>query len=153
MRSKREIVAKNDRSLINHVFVTSTTTAVIAIYAHDNSRTIYIESTEEERAIIKYSIAFPAGSFASDVVNGWTVSNLSFSMDTAAEIRALRTKSDTFKEIQVSHADMLSFRADMDAAAEERFILNGEQDDAIKEGLSKIGQTIEFSQPRGCVIA
>lgn len=83
MQSKPEIEVKNNRSIINHQFVTSDATSIIAVYGHDNSRAVYIESgNKEKRTITKYQILLREGSYASDATSGWSVSTPSVSKET-----------------------------------------------------------------------
>ncbi|WP_419421532.1 hypothetical protein ACNVED_16620 (plasmid) [Legionella sp. D16C41] len=153
MKIKNDTSVKSDRSLINHDFLTSNATAVIGIYGYDNSsRSIYIESGKEERSITRYVITFPASGFASDAANGWTVNSLKISTEVATEIRELRKKSHTQKELQVSNEDMQIFKNTLDTAAKEKYILNGEQDYDIKKGLEEINVDIEFPRFSGCTI-
>lgn len=155
MQAKHETTIKNNRSVINHQFVTSDVTSIIAVYGHDNSRTIYIESgNQEKRAMTKYQILFPKGSYASDAANGWSISTPSISLETATEIRELRKVAQTIEEYQVTNDEMKSFKATMDKAAKETLILNGEQDYDIQTGLKAIGKDIKFypSNQGGCTI-
>ena len=153
MIEKREPLIVNDRSLINHQWLTSDDMAIIAIYGHGNSRTIYIESGQECRTINKYAIVFPVEGHEYDRAEGWVVSTPLVASETAVEIRKLRKISGTSKEIQVTHEEMLLFKATLDDAAKARSILLGTQDISIEMGLEKIGQSIHFTQPRTCIIS
>jgi hypothetical protein len=154
MYTKTEGYSKNNRSLISPKFLINEAVGLILVCGHGNSRSIYIESNNasNERLIAKYSITFPNGSFASDVVDGWKYTVLSNSKETADEIQSLKKQSHTAEEYQVDKASIQSFTTSMDIERGQRLILNGEQDNGIIAALKKIGETIEFPRDRGCTI-
>ncbi len=155
MYAKTEAYSKNNRSLISPKLLINEAVGLILVCGHGNSRTIYIESNTDsnERLIAKYSIKFPNGSFASDAANGWKYAVLSNSKETADEIQSLKKQSHTAEEYQVDKASIQSFTTSMEIEQEQEEIMNGEQDDGIIAALKKIGETIEFSNDRGCTIS
>jgi len=81
----------NMRSLIDKRLLINDEIGIIGIYGHDNSRTIYLESSEEaKKSIIRYQINFPKGSFGSDAANGWKINLLPNTFETAREIEEIR---------------------------------------------------------------
>ena len=155
MYAKTEAYSKNNRSLINPKLLINEAVGLILICGHGNSRTIYIESHTDsnERLIAKYSIRFLNGSFFSDAASRWKYEALSHSKETADEIQSLKQQSHTAEEYQVDKASIQRFTTSMDIEREQKYILNGEQDDGIIAELKKIDETIEFSQDRSCAIS
>lgn len=155
MHAKQEAPIKNNRSIINHEYMTSDKQSIIAIYCHDNSRTIYIESAyQEKRTLTKYQILFPKGKLSCNVASDWAMTTPNLTTQTAAEIRELSNKSDTLEEIQVTNQEMQAFKSIIDKAAKNECVVNGDQDYDICQGLNAIGRNITFNKPSdgGCVL-
>jgi len=155
MYAKTEAYSKNNRSLINPIFLINETVGVILVCGHGNSRTIYIESNADlnKRLIEKYSINFPDDSFPSDATSKWEYAALSNSEETADEIQSLKKQSHTSEEYQVDKVRIQKFTTGMNILLENKSILNGEQDDDIIAVLKKIDEIIEFSHDGGCTIS
>jgi hypothetical protein len=137
MRTKRQILFNKDYSLIDQKLALTNTNAVIGIYGCNNSRSIYIESRNEECSITKYVISF------AEEASKWAVNSLKPSIGVSTEIRELEKKSHIHKVVRVSNEDMHLFKNVLDQATKE-FISNSEQDYYIKKALEGIGQDSAF---------